>query len=242
MRLFFSVSPRPVLTALVSVTLISLGAMRAEAQVLPRQDEIVLQLSDEEWVETKTATVIVAIDLAVTAGNFGAARAEVERDLRTISAKAKWRLTRFNKLRDEAGYERWRVLAEARLPGAVLSSLGPTISGASRPGRGFRIQGIDYTPTLGERQTALATLRARLYARAGQEIASINKAFPGRGFRIGTIDFTSQAMIGQPMMDSARSARIMATQANQAAPATAVAEKLTVSARVIVAARAPESK
>lgn len=239
MRLFFPVSPKLVLTVLVSVTLITVGAIRAEAQTVPRQDEIVLELSAEEWVETETATVVVAIDLAIKAGDFGAARAAVEGDLRTISSKAKWRLTRFNKLRDEAGYERWRVLAEARLPGSVLSSLGPTISAASRPGRGFKIQGIDYTPTLGERESALAMLRARLYAQAGAEIASINKAFLGRGFRIGTIDFTSQAMIGRPMMDSARGARMMSTQVKVAAPSTAVAEKLTVNARVILAAKVP---
>jgi hypothetical protein len=239
MRLLLTYLSRPILMALVVVVLVPLGALRLDAQTLPRQDEIVLELSAEEWVETETATVIVAVDLAITAGNFGAARAEVERDLRKISDKAKWRLTRFNKLRDEAGYERWRVFAEARLLGSVLSSLGPTISGASRPGRSFRVQAIDYTPTLAEREAALASLRARLYARAGGEIQSINKAFKGRGFRIGTIDFTSQAMIGRPMMDSARGARMMASQVKQAAPATAVAEKLTVNARVILAAKAP---
>jgi hypothetical protein len=211
----------------------------ADAQVLPRQDEVVLELSAEEWVETETAAVVVAVDLAISAGNFGAARAEVERDLKTISSKATWRLTRFNKLRNEAGYERWRVLAEARVPGSILSSLGPTISGASRPGRGFKIHGIDYTPTLAEREVALASLRARLYAQAGTEIASLNKAFPGRGFRIGSVDFTSQAMIGRPMMDSARGTRMMSAQAKQATPSTAVAEKLTVNARVILAAKAP---
>ena len=241
MRLFSTLLPKPALTALVAASLLFAGAMGADAQTLPRQDEIVLELSAEDWVETETAKVVVAVDLAITAGNFGAARAEVERDLKNISAKAKWRLTRFNKLRDEAGYERWRVLAEARVPGSVLSSLGPTISGASRPGRGFRIQRIDYTPTLGEREAALASLRARLYAEASREIATINKAFPGRGFRVGIIDFTSQAMIGRPMMDSNRGARMMATQANGAAPlpSTAVAEKLIVDARVILAAKAP---
>lgn len=242
MRLFSMFSPMPALAALIVVALIPLGPINAKAQTPPRQDEIVLQLSAEEWVETETSTVIVAVDLAITAGNFGAARAEVEADLKNISTTAKWRLTRFNKLRDEAGYERWRVLAEARLPGAVLSSLGPTIKSASRPGRSFRIQGIDYTPTLSERQSALADLRARLYAQAGQEIAAINKAFPGREFRIGAVDFTGRSMMGQPMMDSARGARMMSAQAKAAPAATAVAEKLTVNARVILAAKVPSAK
>ena len=116
MRLFSILSTRSGRTVLTATALILLGITRADAQVVPRQDEIMLEMSAEEWVETETATVVIAVDLAITAGNFGAARAEVERDLRTISAKAKWRLTRFNKLRDEAGYERWRVLAELLLP------------------------------------------------------------------------------------------------------------------------------
>jgi hypothetical protein len=239
MRLFSILSTRSGRTVLTATALILLGITRADAQVVPRQDEIMLEMSAEEWVETETATVVIAVDLAITAGNFGAARAEVERDLRTISAKAKWRLTRFNKLRDEAGYERWRVLAEARLASSVLSSLGPTVNGASRPGRGFKIQRIDYTPTRAERETAMALLRARLYGQAGREIVTINKAFPGRNFRIGAVDFTNQVMIGRPMMDSARGARVMAGQSKQSAPGTAVAEKLTVNARVVVAAKAP---
>ena len=224
--------------ALALVALILFTAPSANAQVQPRHDEIVLQLSAEEWVETKTARVVIAVDLAISAGQFGQARAEVEGDLRAISPKGVWRLTQFNKLRDEAGYERWRLLAESRLPGKVLSSLGATVKNVSRSGRAFRLQAIDYTPTLAEREAARAALRARLYAEAGREVAAINKAFPGRDFRIGHVDFTGQVMMGRPMMDNARATRVMSAQ-SKAAPTTAVAEKLTVDARVIVAAKAP---
>jgi hypothetical protein len=233
---------RPAFLALVALPLLFLGSGLGQAEAPPRQDEVVLELSAEEWVETETATVVVMIDLAITAGNFGAARAEVERDLKAVSAKAPWRLTRFSKLRDEAGYERWRVLAEARLPGGDLSTLGPKVTGASRPGRGFRIQRIDYTPTRAEREAALAKLRARLYGLVGQELASINKAFPGRGFRAGIVDFTNQSMIGRPVMDAPRGARMMTSAAKESAPTTAVAEKLTVNARIILSANPPPPK
>jgi len=238
MRPVSFLTPGGILNAVVLGALVLFGATGAQAQVQPRHDEIVLELSAEEWVETETARVVIAVDLAIGAGQFGQARAEVEGDLRAISPKGVWRLTQFNKLRDEAGYERWRMLAEARLPGKVLSSLGATVKNVSRSGRAFRIQAIDYTPTLAEREAARASLRARLYAEAGREVAAINKAFPGRDFRIGQIDFTGQVMMGRPMMDNARATRVMSAQA-KAAPATAVAEKLTVDARVIVAAKAP---
>jgi hypothetical protein len=238
MRPVTFLTPGGILNAVMLGAFVLFGAARAEAQVQPRHDEIVLELSAEEWVETKTARVVIAVDLAIGAGQFGQARAEVEGDLRAISPKGEWRLTQFNKLRDEAGYERWRMLAEARLPDKVLSSLGATVKNVSRSGCAFHIQAIDYTPTLVEREAARASLRARLYAEAGREVAAISKAFPGRGFRIGHIDFTGQVMMGRPMMDSARTTRVMAAQA-KSAPATAVAEKLVVDARVILAAKAP---
>ncbi len=238
MRHITKVSPTGLAAALLVCALLGLAPPRADAQTPPRHDEIVLDRSAEEWVETETARVVIAVDLAINAGQFGQARAEIEGDLRAISPKGTWRLTSFDKLRDEAGYERWRVIAEARLPGSVLSSLGPTVKNAGRSGRAFAIQEIDYTPTLAEREAALAQLRARLYAEAGRELAAINKAFPDRGFRIGTIDFSNPAMPGRPMMDSARATRVMAAQA-KGAPSSAVAEKLTVEARVILAAKAP---
>lgn len=238
MRPISFLTPGGILKALMLGALVLIGASGAQAQVQPRHDEIVLELSAEEWVETETARVVIAVDLAISAGQFGQARSEVEGDLRAISPKGVWRLTQFNKLRDEAGYERWRMLAEARLPGKVLSSLGATVKNVSRSGRAFHLQAIDYTPTLAEREAARASLRARLYAEAGREVAAINKAFPGRDFRIGHIDFTGQVMMGRPMMDNARTTRVMASQA-MADPATAVAEKLIVEARVILAAKAP---
>ena len=238
MRILSRISLTGIRIALAVCVLLAAGSMRVDAETPPRQDEIVLELSAEDWVETETARVVIAVDLAMSAGQFGQARAEVEGDLRAISPKGTWRRTSFDKLRDEAGYERWRVLAEARLPGAALSALGQTVKNVSRSGRAFAIQEIDCTPTLAEREAALAALRARLYAEAGRELAAINKAFPDRGFRIGAIDFTGQMMVGRPMADAPRVTRMMAAQA-KSAPATAVAEKLIVEARVILAAKAP---
>ena len=225
------------ITAAVLAPLIVPPPALAETGRAPVDDEVILELTVQDWVETATATVVIAADLAITAGSFGAARVALEAELKGISEAAPWRLTRFNKLRDEAGYERWRVLAEARLPGAALSSLGGKVAKASWPGRGFRIDHIDYAPNLEERETALAKLRARLYGLASREIAALNKAFPSRSFRLGAIEFVPRMSGGRVMMmDAPRMARAKSSRA-EASPAAAVAQKLVVNARVTVSAK-----
>lgn len=232
----------PALAVWVLAALCFTSPAVAANHAAPIDDQVILELTVEDWVETETATVVIAADLAITAGGFGTAREALEAELKGLSGAAPWRLTRFDKLRDEAGYERWRVLAEARLPGSALSALGGKVTKASKPGRGFRINHIDYAPNLGEREAALAKLRARLYGLAGQEIAALNKAFPRRGFRLGAIEFVPRMVPGRMMMDSAQMVRAKAAAPEAAPSAAAVARKLVVNARVTVSSRIPEAK
>jgi len=239
-QLIGSLVPRAGLIG-VAMALVAAGPGFAEDNRAAVQDDVVLQRSAEDWVETKTVTVTLAADLAITSGGFGKARAEVEADLRGISDAAPWRLTRFNKLRDEAGYERWRILAEARLPGEVLAALGAKVKNASRPGRGFKIHGINYAPTLAERQAARAKLRAPIYQMASAEIAALNTAFSGRAFRVGTIDFAPHVVAARPLRDAPKSNRMAMLSAEAAPAAPAVAIKLIVNALVTLSAAAPET-
>lgn len=62
----------PVLGALLSAVT-AIGQAQAQAADLPR-DEIVLQLSAEDWVETKTARVVAAADVAIAGENRASVR------------------------------------------------------------------------------------------------------------------------------------------------------------------------
>jgi hypothetical protein len=214
----------------------------AEAQE-PADDRILLELMVEDWVETETANAVIAVDIAVESGTFGQARAEVERILKSVSSTAPWRLTQFQRLNHDAGYERWRILAEARLPGAELADLDRKTKQASKPGATFRIAGIDYTPTLAERQALEADLRARIYVRVQEEIAAAELAFPGRGFRLESIQFPTDGSIGpvprMAMAESMPRQKLMA-DASGGGGGTAVAEKMVLTARVVLAAPVPE--
>lgn len=201
-----------------------------------RDDLVTLDLSLEKWVETESATVTVAADLAVKAGGFGAARQAVKEDLAKISGKAAWRLTGYDRLRDEAGFERWRITAEARLPGAELGGLGSSVKGLGEAGRSYAVLGIDFTPTLAEREAAMAELRAEIYKKAAEELDRLKAVYPDRGYRVAAIHFQTGSM-PRPMpaqMMRAESAPKLASDG--AAGGDSVAQKAELRASVRFAA------
>jgi hypothetical protein len=230
--------------ALFTAALLTAQPVRADQDTpITRQgsadDEVVLMLEAEDWVETKTATVRVAADLAVESGAFGTARADFVATLSGFAIETTWRIVDFAKLRDDAGFERWTVTAEARVPEAALSDLTAKAKAATKPGRALQVAGIDYTPTLAERETVIDGLRARLYARVGVEIDTLNAAFAGRHFRVRLIDFT-QSFRPEPRMMKT-DVRLMRAEAAPAGAGggLAGAEKAYLTARVHVAAEAP---
>ena len=213
----------------------------AEAAAIERQgpadDEVTFELSVEDWVETRTATVRLAADLAVESGRFDAARQDLVATLRGLDAGAEWRVVDFSKLGDDAGFERWNVVAEARVPEAVVGGLASKLREATRPGRALKVDAIDYTPTRAEREAVLERLRGQIYARVGGEIAALNAAFPDRRFRVRVIDLSPGFRPEQRAMP------MVATMRGDAAPKAADAsgwlagsEKAILAARVVLAA------
>lgn len=205
----------------------------------PADDEVTLELQAEDWVETSTATVRIAADLAVESGKFGAARQDLVSTLEGFGTGATWRIVDFGKLGDDAGFERWRLVAEARVPEAALADLAGKAKSAVKPGRALTIDSIEYRPTLDEREAVIDRLRAKIYGRVAREIVALNAAFANREFRIRTIDFTAGFQPTPRVMTLAR-AQATAPEAKFAAGGgLAGAEKAQLSARVTLAATAP---
>jgi hypothetical protein len=236
------------LAALLAASLLLAAPVQAdEAGPITRQgvadDEVVLMLEVEDWVETTSATVRVAADLAVEAGTFGAARDELVSTLQGFGIDTTWRIVQFSKQADDAGFERWSVMAEARVPEAALSDLSAKAKGATKPGRSLTVASIDYSPTMAEREAVTDTLRTKVYERVGKEIAALNAAFADRGFRVRMIDFTQSF---RPMPMAKAEMQMMRSDMVQSAPAggggLAGAEKATITARVHLAAAAPAAQ
>lgn len=198
-----------------------------------QRDEIVLHLTAEGWVETKTARVVAVADVAIAAENRNAVRDRMMASLKKLSPDAEWRIGEFVRTEDSAGLERWRVSAEARLPESALGGLDERAKSLSQPGLQLRIQAVQFTPTLEEREAALALLRNQLYEKAKEEAARVAKLWPERNFRVARINVGEAGR--RPMARRAEQTMAAmpapAAEAN-AGDAVAVAQKLVLRALV----------
>lgn len=212
----------------------ALLAAPALAEPYPIMDQVVLSLSAEEWVESDTARVTIAIDAAQPGSDATGVREEMMAALDRLAPDADWRFVRFDRGRDESGLERWSATAEARLPETALGGLEGRADEASRPGLQLRVAATDFAPTLAEREAVKAQLRAEIYARAGEELSRLNQAFPDRDYRVATIDFVNPPYM--PMMEHQGDMMARAAPAPMMAESAgfSVSEKLTLNAQVIL--------
>ena len=216
----------------------------ARAQVPPPRpdDEISLTLRAEGFVETGTALVSVGFDTALEGAGLAAMRDRLKEVLESLASGAEWRFTRFDRVVDPAGLERWRVEAEARLPENLLAGLADKAKAASKPGIQARIAGIDFTPTLEEREGGYAKLRAALYAQAEAELARLKSAVSDRPYRIKRVNFSAAGEPPRPlpMPGGAMRAEQVAQAPQPFAAEPSVARHIALTALVTLAAAAPQ--
>ncbi len=204
----------------------------------PVMDSVTLQLDAEDWVDTASARVLVSVDAAGAGADAGTVRSSLLEAIRSLVPKAEWRIVRFERATDSAGLERWRALAEARLPDTALGGLSDKARQASRPGLQIRVDAVEFTPTPAEVDTVRTRLRGEIYRKAAAELKALEQVFPGRSFRMGSIDFDDDAMAVRMMRKEAQAMTMAAPAPADAAPLN-VSEKLSVSARVVLSAVAP---
>jgi hypothetical protein len=216
----------------------------AAAQIIaPTMDQVVLDLTAEDWVGTDTARVSIVADAAASGqgSDSGGQRDDLLKSVGALVPNADWRIVQFDRSTDQAGLERRRAVIEARLPESALGGLADKAKQASRPGLQLRIGAIEFTPTLAETETVRARLRAEIYGKAAAELKSLEQNFPDRSFRMGNIDFADA-----PVQSFVRKTREAAMPMAMAAPADGaeespmnVSEKLVIRARVVLSAVAP---
>lgn len=207
---------------------------------IPRDDQVILELKAESWVETQTALVRASVDAAFGAGQGGDIRAQVLEALKKTSPEAEWHLTAVDQIPDPAGLERWRVAAETRLKDGALAGIRDRAQSASRSGLKVQIDQVEYTPTVAEREATLARLREQIYRDAKAELGRLNGLYDDAKWRPQRIDFLPPGTVIETY--APRAAKTM----QMGAPAMAsdigggameVGQKLTLRAVVILAAR-----
>jgi len=221
------------LAILLSLCALSVSARANDA--LPPPDQIVLTVTEEAWVETETARVIVQVKSLITDANTGEMAASPLAILDKVAA-GHWRMTNSHRRQTDTGFEELVIVAEARLAKGLLSGLYDRAKDASEKGRVVRVAQIDFTPSLREREMTAAKLRQAIYARAAAEAKAVAAQFPDQGFRVHQVQFQGGPM---PMPAQARSqVRAMRAEAAKAdfGDGEQVSERMVLSATVVIAA------
>jgi predicted secreted protein len=225
---------RPLLLPVLLAAL--LFAPIAHAEEAPKPDDhVVLDISAEDWVTTKTARVAVSVEAAVNAATSGTMRADMIKAVNSLAA-ADWRLTSFNRSQDQTGMERWSANFEARLPETALGGISDSAKKLSKAGMQLSVGDIDFSPTLDEVEAVRSTLRTQLYKKAADQLTALNSALPGRAYRIAGIDFSGGDNMGAvPRMMRAQMA--MASNGSSSSDAAAVerSEKIRMMAHIVLA-------
>ena len=117
-------------------------------------------------------------DAAATGTDAGTQRADLLKAIDGLAPDVEWRIVSFDRSTDQAGLERWRAVAKARLAENALGGLAEKARQASRPGLQLRISSIEFTPTLGETEAVRARLRDEIYGKADLGAESAGAEFP----------------------------------------------------------------
>lgn len=225
-------------TMLLAATLASSPAM---ADTPRPNDEIVLQLSTEGWVDTKSARITAVVQKVLSGDEAANTGDRVPTALNELAPGAEWHVVRFDRSRDESGLERWRITAEARLPESELGGIYDRARNLSQPGQQIQIADVDFTPTLEEREAAAAELRAAIYREAQAEVKRVAEAFPEAGYRVTRVDFVFSTPTVRPYaQDMVARAAPMAMQAAESKMADqGVSERMVLNATVTIGAPPP---
>ncbi len=233
---------------LMLILMATLPVRAAETDKAPNltDDQIVLTLAMEDHITTENPLVHVSIDAAFNDSQQGKVRSEVLAALKKLDSKADWRLTNLNRRTDRSGLVQWSVQAEARMKADSLSGFEERAKKSSRGGFTIRLNNVDWTPTLAEREAGMRALRGQLYKAAMAERDMVNDAFGPRAFRIGLIDFVGTGPLVQQTRAAKAEAGMMRTMAADAsfAPQTgfSVSEKLRLKATVVLIANPSTSQ
>ncbi len=201
----------------------------------PRLNRIILQLQAQQWVQTKTAKVIVAINATLNKTQLAQAHQHIMQKLQQIDNKAQWHITNYQRSQGQSGLEQVNVTAQARIAEATLPGLRGKAKQASKPGFTLKIQSIEFTPSMADIAKVRKALRMKLYQQAKAEIAELNKIYPQQDFQIHLINFGG-INITTPK-PKYRSRTMVAAVMPTPAPQLQVGNKLIEHAVVVIASQ-----
>lgn len=218
---------------IVSLFLGLIPSLSVADTIQPVLNQVMFQTTAEQWVTTKTAQVVVGVDATLNEDKLAKAHTDILKKLEQLVPSTDWHITQFNRNPDKSGLEQLQVQAEARLAESALASLRDRAKAMSKPGETYTVQSINFIPTIAEIEAVRNQLRNQVYKQIETELSQLNKTYPNQKYVVHLIDFNDQN-IGPKMMPRMMMAVAESADAGAAAMPVTVANKIIMSARVIL--------
>lgn len=201
-------------------------------------DHVTLQLSAERWAKTTSAKVTVSVEATLTKENLAVLREQIMGNLNKIAA-GDWHITQFDRTLDSSGLEKLSALAEARIDEKSLSNINAQALAVTKPGATYKVQNVEFAPSLAELEAVKAAVRADIYRQATNEIATLNKLYPEQKYTLHNLNFLGFVIQPgpQPRMSSEMNTMVMtAGSSKMAASSLSVSDQIQLTATVDIAA------
>lgn len=184
------------------------------------QNQISMQLQEEGWVSSSTAQVTVSIQAATNKDNSSAVVASITKKLKSIVKEpVAWRLVDLSTEKNNAGLFAISAKMSARLDNAQLTELQNAIESLNKAGEQYKVEDIDYQPTLAEIAEENTRLRVSLYKDVLEQERMINTAFSGTKYQMQTLNFDSPYVTApRPVMMFAGNATARQASASTSTP------------------------
>ncbi len=217
---------------LIPAVLVLSGSVAIAAPYVPPMNKVSFNLSEDAWVATDTAKVIVTIDALLNQKQMQDAYSGIINKLKKLSNKGQWHITDFQRSETKANLEEVTVTAEIRLPVGDLTGLRNTAKKLSSQGETYTIQHFDYHPDLAAIQQTKAKLREKIYQDAREEIERLSSVYPESEFKLNNINF-----IMGPMPVSYMRTMSVKSMGDASAAAPSLSNRIKMTANVVLAER-----
>ncbi len=156
------------------------------------QAQISLQLQEEGWVTSKAAQVTVGIQVATSKNDISSLMDNITDKLKKlVKPSAVWRLVDLSTQKNSAGLFAVSAQMTARLDNDQLAQLQSQIESLNKAGEQYKIDNIDYQPTLSEIAAENTRLRGLIYQDILEQEKLINTAFSGSAYQLYSLSFDS---------------------------------------------------
>ncbi|MCH9757025.1 MAG: hypothetical protein K0U37_07545 [Gammaproteobacteria bacterium] len=224
-------------TAILGFTCFTLTSA-AFAMNDPCMKQVSMRFSAENWVNSQTALVSIALSASVPANQVDTLTETIKTKLAANSNVKDWQLINLTRNESDSGLMAITGQAVARLNNNELSALQAKLKALNKPGEKYTIDNIDYQPDLETINKAKSLLRTNLYTQIINGEKELNTALPKANspYQIYTIMFNDASM-SEPVAFVA--SKVRTARSNNAIKNTSLSGKMRMSASVTYGTQMP---